>query len=125
MDIRPLVPEGRQVIEGYGAGRFRVSGALYEGSVLVTPATTLGWAVRSWEQVDLASLEPLFALDDIPEILILGCGPAMAQVPRSLREAVRARGPVLEPMDSGAACRTYNVLLSEERSVAAALIAVE
>ena len=83
MDITPLVPEGRQVIEGYGAGRFRVSGALYEGSVLVTPATTLGWAVRSWEQVDLASLEPLFALDDIPEILILGCGPAMAQVPRS------------------------------------------
>lgn len=125
MDITPLIPEGRQIVEGYGGGRFRISGAVHDGSVLVTPQRTLGWAVRRWEEVDLASLEPLFSLDEALEILILGCGPTIAQIPRPLREAVRARGPVLEAMDSGAACRTYNVLMSEERRVGAALIAVD
>ena len=125
MDITPLIPEGRQIVESYGGGRFRVSGVVHEGSILITPEVTLNWDVHDWAQVDLASLEPLLALDPAVKILILGCGPAIAQVPRALREAVRERGPVLEPMDSGAACRTYNVLMSEERSVAAALIAVE
>ncbi len=125
MDITPLVPEGRQIVESYGGGRFRVSSVIHEGSVLITPEATLSWDVRSWAQVDLQSLEPLLTLDPAVEILILGCGPAIAQVPRALREAVRARGPVLEAMDSGAACRTYNVLMSEERRVGAALIAVD
>ena len=125
MDITPLIPEGRQIVESYGGGRFRVSGVVHEGSILITPEVTLSWDVHDWAQVDLASLEPLLALEPAVEILILGCGPAIAQVPRALREAVRECGPVLEPMDSGAACRTYNVLMSEERRVAAALIAVE
>ena len=58
------------------------------------------------------------------EILLLGCGPRMAPVPRPLRETLRAAGIVIEAMDTGAACRTYNVLMSEGRRVAAALIAV-
>ncbi len=125
MDITPLVPEGRQIVESYGGGRFRVSGIIHEGSVLVTPEVTLPWPVREWEQIDLSSLEPLLVREPVVEILILGCGPRNLPVPRALREAVRARGPVLEPMDSGAACRTYNVLMSEERRVGAALIAVD
>ncbi|MGH6796969.1 MAG: MTH938/NDUFAF3 family protein, partial [Roseiarcus sp.] len=58
------------------------------------------------------------------EILLLGCGPRMAPVPPALRQGLRVAGIVVDAMDTGAACRTYNVLLSEDRRVAAALLAL-
>jgi uncharacterized protein len=58
------------------------------------------------------------------EILLLGCGERMGLVPQSLRAPLRADGIVIEPMDTGAAARTFNLLLSEDRKVAAALIAL-
>ena len=64
--------------------------------------------------------------DRVPvDILLLGCGPKMTLVPTDLRRALRSEGMVVEPMDTGAACRTFNILLAEERRVAAALIAVD
>ncbi len=123
MEITPAVKLGRQTVESYGGGRFRISGQIYEGSVLVLPGRTFSWAVGALDEVSLDSLEPLLAEDR--GILLLGCGPRLGLVPADLREGVRARGFVLEPMDTGAACRTYNVLISEERRVAAALIAVD
>jgi len=70
------------------------------------------------------SLAPVLAADSMPTILLLGCGRGMGVVPREVRAALRAAGIVVEAMDTGAACRTYNVLLTEGRDVAAALIAV-
>ena len=125
VDVSPIQPGDRQAIEGYGGGGFRVSGATYRGSVLVLPARTLAWPVTEMAGVTAESLAA--ARDDLAEveILLLGCGLELVFVGKALRAAVRALGPVLEPMDTGAACRTYNVLLAEERRVAAALIAVE
>jgi uncharacterized protein len=57
-------------------------------------------------------------------LLLIGCGPRMAMIPAALRASLRAKGVVIEPMDTGAACRTYNVLMAEGRLVAAALIPV-
>ncbi len=91
--------------------------------MLVLPGRTVSWAVGALDQVSLDSLEPVLA--EGQEILLLGCGPRLGFVPAELRAGVRARGLVLEPMDTGAACRTYNVLVSEERRVAAAFIAVD
>lgn len=122
MDITPHLPEGRQLIERYGAGRFRVSGQVYESSVLVTAAVTLSWSVERFEDLTLESLEPLLGSD--LDLLLLGCGPRLQLVPKPLRQAVRERGLVIEPMDTGAAARTFNVLMAEERRVGAALIAV-
>ena len=65
------------------------------------------------------------SLDYRPSVLLIGCGRKIRPLPESLRAALRAEGMVLEPMDSGAACRTYNILMSEDRQVAAALIAVD
>ena len=59
------------------------------------------------------------------DLLLIGCGTRMAMVPRDLRTALRADGIVIEPMDTGAAARTYNVLLAEHRPVSAALLAVD
>lgn len=123
MDITPRLPEGRQLIERYGEGRFRVSGRSLEGSVLVTPEATEPWPVTRFDEITLESLEPLLVAGI--DVLLLGCGPRLLLPPRQLKQAVRERGPVLEPMDTGAAARTFNVLMAEERRVGAALIAVE
>ena len=125
MDVTPAVPQGRQVVESYGDGRFKVSGTHHEGSILVHPDQTLPWTAADMAGVTIDSLAPLLdAAGGTVEVLILGCGPEMAPIPAPLRQALRAQGIVLEPMDTGAACRTYNVLLLEDRAVAAALIAV-
>lgn len=125
MDITPAVPAGRQVVESYGGGRFRVSGVGYEGSVLVLPDRTVFWDVAGIEDVSVAGLAPLLDTESGVEILLLGCGAHLVPAPPDLRRTLRAHGIAVEPMDTGAACRTYNVLMSEGRLVAAALIAVE
>jgi uncharacterized protein len=124
-DVTPDIPSGRQLVEAYGDGGFRVSGIAYRGSVLVLPERTLSWAVADIAELTLESLEPVLAESAEIELLLLGCGARHTFIAPDLRRRVRAAGPVLEPMDTGAACRTYHVLLAEGRRVAAALIAVE
>jgi uncharacterized protein len=126
MDLTPLIPTGRQIIESYGDGRFRVAGSVHEGSVLVFPQATLAWPVTAMAELSLESLAPVAARAQAGEIdlLLVGCGARLAMIPKDLRASLRAAGVVLEPMDTGAAARTYNVLMAEGRRVAAALIAV-
>ncbi|MBL8708147.1 MAG: Mth938-like domain-containing protein [Rhodospirillaceae bacterium] len=126
MDVTPLIPSGRQIIESYGDGRFRVAGAVFEGSILVFPTATTPWPVTTMAELNLASLLHIAASGQAGEVdlLLLGCGARLQQVPRDLRAGLRADGVVIEPMDTGAAARTYNVLMAEGRRVAAALIAV-
>jgi uncharacterized protein len=123
MDVTPIIPAGRQVVETYGPAGFRVSGVSFAGSILVFPDRTELWPVATLAAADLASFDAVAEHGDVG-ILLLGCGKRMAPVPLALREGLRARGIVVEPMDTGAACRTYNVLLAEERRVAAALIRI-
>ncbi len=130
LDITPLVPAGRQVIESYGGGGFRVAGVLYAGSVIVLPERTLAWSVGAWsvgaaDPLTEAALAPLFDAAIFLEILAVGCGRRFSPPPVVLRAALKARGIALEWMDTGAACRTFNVLLAEGRPAAAALIAVD
>lgn len=124
MDITPAIPAGSQVINSYGPGMFRIAGVVHRGSVLVMPEQTLSWAVSECSEVVLAGLEPILAQASSVDVLLLGCGSGMRLPPADLRAALRERGIVLEPMDTGAACRTFNVLLSEGRQAAAALIAL-
>lgn len=124
MDITPAVPEGSQLITGYGPGLFRIAGVAHRGSVLVLPNETLPWSVADFAAIDLAGLEPVLSRNPPVDVLLLGCGSAMQLPPRELRQALRERGVVIEPMDTGAACRTFNVLLTEGRRAAAALIAL-
>jgi len=127
MDLTPLLPAGRQIVESYGSGGFRVSGRTFAGSILV-----FADRVAEWPAVDAAAI----SVDGIAEIinagqagaidlLLVGCGARMALIPSAVRHALRAAGVVVEAMDTGAACRTYNVLMADGRRVAAALIAVD
>ena len=121
MELTPVIPSGRQVIESYDTNGFRVTGIAYARSILVFPDATLDWPVSGIEDVTVATLQPVIERGGI-EILLLGCGPRMMPVPAVLRQALKAAGIGLEAMDTGAACRTYNVLLAENRRVAAALV---
>ena len=124
MEVTPIVPAGPQLIQGYDAGGFRIAGARHAGSVLVLPERTLPWPVSAPEQVTAASLEPIRTAEPAVEILVLGCGARFVLIPAELRAALKADGIVIEAMATGAACRTYNLLLAENRRVAAALIAL-
>src|SRR3569623_128698 len=126
MDLTPLVPQGRQSIESYGDGKFRVTGAVHQGSVLVYPDRTVAWPVEESAALTEESLAGIAAAGDAGtiDLLLIGCGPRMIMIPKQLRAALRSHGVVIEPMDTGAAARTYNVLAAEGRKVAAALIAV-
>ncbi len=125
MDITPPVASDRQLIQGYGDGGFRVSGARHEGPVLILPRQTMAWSVRDIKDLSLDDLAPIREAGDTVGVLLLGCGVNGALINPALRAEVREWGVVIEAMGTGAACRTYNVLLSEDRDVAAALIPIE
>ena len=122
MDITPLVPEGRQVIESYGADGFRINGERHQGPVIVWPEGVVPWAVPDIASAGIETLGAMFAAEPPIEILLLGSGAAFEMAPAALRQALGARSIAVESMDTGAACRTYNVLMAEDRRVAAALI---
>jgi uncharacterized protein len=123
IDLTTLVPAGRQMIDRYGEDRFTVSGTVHHGSIIVFTDHTLAWPVRAITEVTLDSLQPILAVRESLEVVLLGCGARLTQIPRELRQMLRQSGLAAELMDTGAACRTYNVLAAEERKVAAALIA--
>jgi uncharacterized protein len=117
-------PDGPQVqlIRTYGPGHFNISNRDWREPVLVTATFTVPWPV---ERADQLSLESLAGLKDAPapiELLVLGCGPRAIFVPPDLRASLKSAGLALEVVDTGSACRIYNVLLAEGRRAAAALI---
>jgi len=118
MDLTPLVRPGQQVVERYGPRGFRVSGEIYRGPILIFPDRTIAWPGG---EIGEAGLAPVIA-DGGVELLLLGMGQRLSPLPAALRQALRAHGIAVEAMDTGAACRTYNVLMAEDRRLAAALL---
>lgn len=122
--IRQAHFPGRAPIDAYGNGGFRFAEMSHRGSILCLPS-----GIHGWEPADPAALrEDDFAmvLEQAATIdfLIVGTGPDIRPLSRPLRERLRAAGISADPMSSGAAVRTFNVLLAEERAVAAAIVAV-
>lgn len=124
MDITPVAPAGRQVIQAYRTGGFRIGGSEFEGSILVFPDRVVAWSVARPEEISVDSLGEVLGARDSVDILLVGCGPRGVLLSAPLRDALSKARIVVESMDTGAACRTYNVLLAEDRRVAAALIAL-
>jgi uncharacterized protein len=122
LDISPLIPTGRQIIQGYRGGTFRVSQVDYTGAVFVLPERTLTWSAPAFADLTLDAFKSLIDLGVEIQVLLLGCGDKMLLPPPGLRAALKSAGIVVEPMDTGAACRTFNVLMGEDRRVAAALL---
>ncbi len=127
MELRPQQTRGR-LIEAYGDGCFRVAGLRIAGSILIGPHGVQAWRVVSVvaesPQSLVESFAPVTGGGPVPEILLVGCGLRGELLPSALRARLKELGISVESMDTGAACRTYNVLVGEDRLVAAALIAV-
>jgi uncharacterized protein len=111
-------------IDAYGNGGFRFAEMSHRGSLLCLPTGMYGWDVESPAQLTLESLQPVLAAASGIDVLLLGLGTDIAGLPPGIREALRAESIIVEAIATGGAVRTYNVLLAEERAVAAALIAV-
>ena len=122
LDITPMIPGGRQVIQSYRGGVFRISQIEYRGAVIVLPDRTMAWNAASVASLRIEDFAALLGLPRPADILLLGCGAAMQLPPAAVRDGLRQAGVIVEPMDTGAACRTFNVLMSEDRRVAAALL---
>ncbi|AGH97579.1 Mth938-like domain-containing protein [Micavibrio aeruginosavorus] len=122
MDVTPLVPSGAQIIQAYADGTFRISGTVHDGAVIVFPDQTVNWTVSTDMGVD--DFAPLLARASELDVVLLGLGAGVANPPFELRRALKDRGLAVDFMDTGAACRTYNVLMAEGRRVAAALLPV-
>lgn len=121
MDVTPLVKAGTQIIQSYAGGQFKISGVSYVGPVVARPEVTVAWeAPGALADLTLAHFSVLFA--DKPEVVLLGSGKTFQLLPSSLRRALKEQGLSVDIMDTGAACRTYNVLMAEGRRVVAALL---
>jgi uncharacterized protein len=111
-------------IEAYGKGGFAFADMSHRGSLLCLPDSIWAWEVTTPEQIDRHSLKKVFDAANSIDTLIVGTGNKVWVPPRGLREELRAVRVVLDAMQTGPAIRTYNIMLSERRRVAAALIAV-
>jgi len=124
MDVTPLVKKGQQIIQSYAGGSFKISGVFYEGPVIVRPDGTHLWEVSCVETAQLQEddFKKLAFLKGSVDVLLLGTGAQQVFLTLIQRQGLGGLKP--EIMDTGAACRTYNVLMAEGRRVAAALLPV-
>jgi uncharacterized protein len=125
IEIREALFPGRAPIEAYGNGGFRFADMSHRGSLLCLPSGIYGWEPKDPQALTADDLGKLFGEAQSVEILLLGMGRDLRPVPAALRARLKEAGIACEPMATGAAVRTYNVLLADERAVAAALIAVD
>ncbi|MEM9574680.1 MAG: MTH938/NDUFAF3 family protein [Pseudomonadota bacterium] len=125
IEVREAHFPGRAQIDAYGNGGFRFADMSHRGSVLLLPSGIYGWSPVSLDDVDLASVSQVLAEAEQIDVLLFGCGDDLLRLPSEIREAMREHTISCDSMSTGAAVRTYNVLLAEERNVAAALIAVD
>lgn len=112
--------EAQPPIDGYGPGGFRVAGQWYDGGLIMLakgPQTFVG-------PLDVASLAPVLEAAADIDVVLIGQGAEIAALPRDLRAPIEAAGLGVEVMATPSACRTYNVLLTEDRRVAAVLLPV-
>ena len=117
-------PSQVQLIRSYGPGHFLIGEREWRAPVLVTPTATAAWNVTRAEEVSLDNLAPLKSAAAPTELLVLGCGKRAVFIAPDIRATLKGAGMALEVVDTGSACRIYNVLLAEGRRVAAALIPV-
>ena len=125
IEIRPAHFPGRAPIDAYGNGGFRFADMSHRGSLLLLPSGIYGWEPVDAKELTVGHFEKVLAEAQDIEVLLIGTGDGMRVLPKELRAAFKEAGISIDPMSTGAAVRTYNIMLSESRAVAAALIAVE
>jgi uncharacterized protein len=114
----------RAPIDAYGNGGFRFADMSHRGSLLCLSDGMEAWSLIDGDELTLATMRPILARLQLPMFLLLGTGKAQVFPPADVRRAFVEAKIGLDVMDTGAAARTYNILLAEKRPVVAALVAV-
>ncbi len=123
MDITPLVAKGQQIVKSYSNGVFHISNETYQTAVLLSPEKTTPWGdFIDSSDICLSDFEPIIALTSEYDVFLLGTGKTMKFLDPELKKQLRAEGVVFDMMDTGAACRTYNVLMAEGRRILVAML---
>lgn len=125
LEIRAAHFPGRAPIDAYGNGGFRFADMSHRGSILCLPSGIHGWDAVSPADLTETAFAPLLKEAGEIQVLLVGTGETLIPLPEPLRWTLRSHSIMADPMSTGAAVRTYNVLLAEDRAVAAALLAVE
>lgn len=125
LSFQPESLDDRLGIDSYGDGGFRLRGRRFEGSVIVTPNGVYPLSATSREEIVPEVLDTIKAQQSDIEIVLFGVGSQLLPLPRETREWLVENGWSFDLMDTGAAARTFNLLLIEGRRVAAVLVAVE
>jgi uncharacterized protein len=115
---------GRHLIDSYGAGGFRFAEMSHRGSILALPSGISAWAVKTPSEFSREAFAPVLAEAAAIDVLLIGAGSEPVLLREELRWLFRDARIVVDVMQTGAAARTYNVMLAEDRKVAAALVAV-
>ncbi|WP_422370230.1 Mth938-like domain-containing protein [Hoeflea sp.] len=124
IEIREAHFPGRAGIDAYGNGGFRFAEMSHRGSILCMPSGIHGWDATEAQPLEKGLFEKVLAEAGDIEVLLVGTGSTIRPLPADLKAALRAMNISSDPMSTGAAVRTFNVMLAESRAVAAALIAV-
>ncbi|MCQ0987487.1 Mth938-like domain-containing protein [Jiella marina] len=125
IEIREAHFPGRAPVEAYGNGGFRFASMSHRGSILCLPSGIYGWDATAEEPFTGERLNLVFKEDEGIRFLLFGTGRDIVRLPAGLRERMKRAGISCDPMSTGAAVRTFNIMLSEGRPVGAALIAVD
>jgi uncharacterized protein len=125
IEIRDAHFPGRAPIDAYGNGGFRFADMSHRGSILCLPSGVYGWDFSEGDALTIEAFSKVLDDADGIEVLLVGTGTQLRPLPQALKLALKERGIASDPMSTGAAVRTYNIMLSESRAVAAALVAVE
>lgn len=123
MRMQEIDYDGQPPIDSFGAGGFRIKGDFHSGHLLLSPSGQQVWDVQPGAMT-LENFAGLLAEGNAIDVVLVGMGLEIAPVPRAVRQAFDEAGVGIEAMSTSSACRTYNVLLAEDRRVAVALIAV-
>lgn len=123
MRVSEIEYEGPPPIDSYGGGGFRLNDEFRQGNLVLTPAGVADWDARQ-ETLSAENFASIIAEAADIDVLLVGMGDEIAPLARAARAAIEEAGIGVEVMSTPSACRTYNVLLAEDRRVAVALIAI-
>ncbi|WP_075288898.1 Mth938-like domain-containing protein [Pararhizobium arenae] len=124
IEIRNAHFPGQAPIDTYGNGGFRFAEMSHRGSLLMLPSGIYGWGFTEGDPLTVEAFEQVFAEADRIEVMLVGTGKDIRPLPADLKARFRELGISSDPMSTGAAVRTYNIMLAESRAVAAAFVAV-
>ncbi|MCD5363003.1 Mth938-like domain-containing protein [Chromobacterium aquaticum] len=122
MKMQQSLGQGKNLFTGYGEGHVLINAQRHDGNLIVTPDSVEPWPVAAFEELQESHFSALLALQ--PEVVLFGSGKHLRFCHPRLSAALTAAGIGVETMDTQAACRTFNILLAEDRRVVAALLAL-